>query len=73
VSAQRNLSSNDSLGQTLVIWKAPAASPHPSTGHSKRSFSGYLKGFAIEVERAGIVSMGLTIKVSGKPTYTAAA
>ena len=40
---------------------------------SKWSFSGYLKGFANEVEREGIVSMGLTIKVSGKPTYTAAA
>lgn len=40
---------------------------------SKWEFDGYLKRFGNPVEREGLVTMAVTVKVSGKPNYTAAA
>jgi hypothetical protein len=40
---------------------------------SKWAFSGYIKAYGDEVEREGIVTTSVTIKVSGKPVFTKAA
>jgi hypothetical protein len=40
---------------------------------SKWGFSGYIKGFSNEVERKGIVTAKVTIKISGKPVFVKAA
>jgi hypothetical protein len=36
-------------------------------------FDGYIKGFGNEVDREGIITLVITIKVSGKPVFEAAA
>lgn len=40
---------------------------------SKWELDGYIKGLGNEVEREGIVSATATLKISGEPTFTAAA
>jgi hypothetical protein len=44
-----------------------ADAPYPSG--SKWKFNGYIKGFANEVDRKGIVTADITIKISGKPEF----
>jgi len=40
---------------------------------SKWNFNGYIKAFGNEVERKGIVTAKITIKISGKPEFVKAA
>lgn len=49
----------------------PDGGVSPSTG-SRWEFAGFIKKFGNEVEREKIVTTKLTIKVSGKPIFTAA-
>jgi hypothetical protein len=39
---------------------------------SKWALSGYIKSFGNEVDREDIITANITVKISGKPTFTAA-
>jgi hypothetical protein len=41
----------------------------PQPSGSKWKFSGYINGFANEVDRAGIVTADVTVKITGKPVF----
>ncbi|MGE5611148.1 MAG: phage tail tube protein [Bacillota bacterium] len=60
-------------GEIYALFRVDKAFRISFADGSTWSFAGYMKGFGNEVDRKDIVTAKVTIKVSGKPEYKAAA
>lgn len=60
-------------GTIYSLFRADKAFKIEFSDGSNWTFNGYIKAFGNEVDREGVITTPITIKVSGRPTFTAAA
>lgn len=63
----------DKQESTYALFRVPRGFRMVFVDGSKWNLNGYIKGFANEAERKGIVTAKVTIKISGKPVFVKAA